>query len=474
MPFYTWLRPRTSDSPDRLAEKKRATEKLQALRQALDAHIASRPLADGVVLPTDSQRILRLATWNIREFDSNAFGARLDESMSYIAEIISHFDLVAVQEVREDLAALRKVMALLGSSWDFLATDVTEGSAGNRERMVFLFNRNKVWFRNVAGEVTLPSGQKVTNPLGERFQVAAGPLLGLPAGASLASPTGLKTKKSGGKTKLDEDVELALPANTTLTLPPGSSVVFGHGAALDFTADSAIELPSGPSPHLPEEAIVKLPNESIVGGPLQFARTPFIGSFQAGWLKINLCTVHIYYGSDDVGLGRRNEEIRRLTKFLAERAHSDSDSDADSYFVAIGDFNIVGRKHETMASLQTNDFEVPEALQNVPGSNVAKNKNYDQIAIWMGESSRRRTYTRIRPYRAGVFDFFETVFRTDEEGTYRPLMKKPNSDDFYAHYSQWRTHQMSDHLPMWIELQIDFSDDYLEVVEKEITSRLGD
>ena len=32
---------------------------------------------------------------------------------------------------------------------------------------------------------------------------------------------------------------------------------------------------------------------------------------------------------------------------------------------------------------------------------------------------------------------------------------------------KWRTWQMSDHLPMWIELEIDFSDSYLESVITE-------
>jgi len=44
------------------------------------------------------------ASWNIREFGRNAmFGHRLDESIQYIAEIINHFDLIAVQEVRRTL-----------------------------------------------------------------------------------------------------------------------------------------------------------------------------------------------------------------------------------------------------------------------------------------------------------------------------------------------------------------------------------
>jgi hypothetical protein len=32
---------------------------------------------------------------------------------------------------------------------------------------------------------------------------------------------------------------------------------------------------------------------------------------------------------------------------------------------------------------------------------------------------------------------------------------------------------MSDHLPMWVELHIDFAEEYLEDVESAITLRLG-
>ena len=108
----------------------------------------------------------------------------------------------------------------------------------------------------------------------------------------------------------------------------------------------------------------------------------------------------------------------------------------------------------------------------MPGSNVKQDKFYDQIALWTGESSRRRTYTHILPYRAGVLDFFDVVYRTDEEATYRPFMRKPGSDDFYSSYAKWRTYQMSDRLPMWVELHVDFAQQYLEEVEAEIETRL--
>lgn len=474
MPFYTWLRPRPSDDDESLRTKARASQKIQALKEAFRRHVAEARLPGSETPPSDSTRFVRIATWNLREFDSESYGWRTTESMSYIAEILANFDLIAVQEVRRDLGALEDVRRLLGPNWQYLATDVTEGTSGNNERMAFLYNRDKVWFRNVAGELTLPDGKKVTDPFGERFKVEGGARLTLPSGHVLSSPTNLNADTlASGETKIEEDVEIPLPGGAQLTLPAGTSVRFAKNARVPLTPERAIDIEQSETPTLPEAAEIVLPPNSLVGGAEQFARTPFVASFQTGWLKINLATVHIYYGSGSPGMERRKEEIRRLTALLAERAKNDNDSDADSYFVVLGDFNIVGRDHETMDALLTNEFVVPEPLQHVPGSNVRQDKFYDQIALWNGESARRKGYTRIVPYRAGVFDFFEVVYRDDEEHVYRPFMRKPGTNDFYASYATWRTYQTSDHLPMWVELKIDFSEEYLDEVDREIQARLG-
>ena len=29
------------------------------------------------------------------------------------------------------------------------------------------------------------------------------------------------------------------------------------------------------------------------------------------------------------------------------------------------------------------------------------------------------------------------------------------------YYREWRTHQLSDHLPMWVEIRTDYTDEYL-------------
>jgi hypothetical protein len=473
MPSYTWLRPQQGDDPTALQTKRRAAQKIRALDSALQAHIDAASLRPGAAAPADSSRIVRIATWNLREFDSASYGYRSLEAKAYIAEILSHFDLIALQEIRRDLSALNDVKRLLGPQWSYIATDTTEGASGNHERMAFLFNRDKVFFRDVAGELTLPNGQLVTDPFGERFMIEGGARLQLPPGQTLASPTGLRTATlASGETKIEQEVEMALPDGTSVALPSGTSVRFARNARVPVTADDAIDIPPGETPVLPDAAQIVLPPNSLVGGARQFARTPFVASFQAGWLRINLATVHIYYGSGAAGMARRREEISRLTALLADRARSDSDSDADAYFIALGDFNIVGPGHETMAALTSNAFEIPAPLQSVPGTNVRQDKFYDQIALWTGQSSRRRPYTRIIPYRAGVFDFFDVVYRTDEESTYRPFMRKPGSQDLYASYATWRTHQMSDHLPMWVELHINFAQEYLSAVEADLAAQL--
>ena len=93
MPFYQDIDPKDAHSP-------RMLERMLALRQQLEDEIPKRSLHTSLLL----------ATWNIREFDAPAYGERLPEAFYYIAEIIDRFDLVAVQEVRRDLKALKKLV----------------------------------------------------------------------------------------------------------------------------------------------------------------------------------------------------------------------------------------------------------------------------------------------------------------------------------------------------------------------------
>ena len=53
-----------------------------------------------------------------------------------IAEVISWFDLVALQEVNDNLAGIRGVLDQLPSNWRMQFSD----AGGNRERAAFLYD----------------------------------------------------------------------------------------------------------------------------------------------------------------------------------------------------------------------------------------------------------------------------------------------------------------------------------------------
>ncbi|WP_237064217.1 endonuclease/exonuclease/phosphatase family protein [Microbulbifer zhoushanensis] len=130
---------------------------LDALRAALDAEI-----------PPKATSNLLIATWNIRSFASltrkwtatgDASPKRDLRGLRAIIEILSRFDVIAIQEVKGDLRALRDALAFLGEDWAFLMTDVNIGDAGNDERLVFLFQRSRVRPSGLAAEIVIPPEQ---------------------------------------------------------------------------------------------------------------------------------------------------------------------------------------------------------------------------------------------------------------------------------------------------------------------------
>src|SRR4030043_342708 len=158
MPFYRNLNPKEND------DDKRTIERLLLLREQLEE------------IPERTQKeTMLLATWNIRDFDTADYGKRLDESIYYIAEIIDRFDLVAVQEVNNDLTGLNRLMNVLGGYWEAIFTDTTLGTRGNQERMAFLYDKRKVKFEGLAGELVLPEKNK--NEKMEITQLARTPFI---------------------------------------------------------------------------------------------------------------------------------------------------------------------------------------------------------------------------------------------------------------------------------------------------------
>ncbi len=316
---------------------------------------------------------LIIGSWNIRDFDDGM--PRLDESYHYIAEIIDHFDICALQEIKSDLAPLRKLMKFIGPNWDYFDNDVSTHKGGNKERSTFVFNKNKVFFRILIGEVVLPS-------------------------------------------------------------------------------------------------------DEIIAGE-QVARTLFFASFQAYWYKFSLCSAHIIF-EDNLDL--RVHEIKAIAKSVIKRAKKEG-----QVHIFLGDMNIEKKDDDIMKALKSTKMVVPD----FGPTNMSGNRWFDQMAFTQKSKAGNKT----RLLRHGKFDWFHAVFGPHPEPDnfpslplldvdsangksrltkqqlldhYEPIVNKLRVNygkNAYAYfgktYKTWTTYEMSDHLPIWMELEIDYSDKYL-------------
>jgi endonuclease/exonuclease/phosphatase family metal-dependent hydrolase len=135
---------------------------------------------------TDSNLIL--GTWNIKAFgpihpsweEAQEAPKRTYHSLAILAEIVRCYDILAIQEVKRDLTALRCLLDWLGSDWGVIMTDVTAGEAGNAERLAFLFDQRRVQASGLAGEIVLPplaagapASQFARTPYAVGFQAGA-------------------------------------------------------------------------------------------------------------------------------------------------------------------------------------------------------------------------------------------------------------------------------------------------------------
>lgn len=142
--------PTINDNPPAAVEAN-----LKLLEADLDAKIPSKKL----------DKNLLIATWNIRAFgdltrkwasEANDSPKRDLHAVLCIAAILKRFDVIAVQEVKANIRALRDTMKVLGDHWSMILTDVTKGSSGNGERMAYLFDTRRVNLSGLACELVVP------------------------------------------------------------------------------------------------------------------------------------------------------------------------------------------------------------------------------------------------------------------------------------------------------------------------------
>lgn len=116
---------------------------LQDEIHALAAHKQHRSIPD-----KEDDKLL-LATWNIANL---GLQKRWDDHYTLLSEIVGWFDIIAIQEVFDNLEGLRKLEGRLPDYYSLIFSD----KAGNNERSAFLFDSRKISLMEKVGEVGVP------------------------------------------------------------------------------------------------------------------------------------------------------------------------------------------------------------------------------------------------------------------------------------------------------------------------------
>ena len=170
---------------------------------------------------------------------------------------------------------------------------------------------------------------------------------------------------------------------------------------------------------------------------LSWWRSPYLASFRAGNFDFVVLTAHIRWGDDEKG---RKGELQMLADWIEEKRKDKTNEDND--LIVMGDFNIPSRDSDLFKAITSKGLQIPKALQKLSfGTNLAKDKRYDQILHFP-------IYPDNFTNNGGILDFY----MNDIE----PLFPGMNKNDF--------TYQLSDHLPLWIQINTDIDGQVLDQI----------
>lgn len=174
--------------------------------------------------------------------------------------------------------------------------------------------------------------------------------------------------------------------------------------------------------------------------PESWWRKPFMASFRAGSFDFIALMTHVRWGTTVKG---REKELGMLADYILARTMDASAVDKD--MIVMGDFNIPSLASAAFKAVTARGLRMPAALAGVHGSNLAKDKRYDQIL-------HNPVFTKSFSDFGGVLDFFGTGWGA----LYPEATTKAASDAM--------TFELSDHLPLWIQVNTDIADEQLDQI----------
>ncbi|WP_405604692.1 endonuclease/exonuclease/phosphatase family protein [Polaribacter sp. Asnod1-A03] len=222
---------------------------------------------------------------------------------------------------------------------------------------------------------------------------------------------------------------------------------------------------------------IVIPPEILHQHPIisQLKRTPTFTGFESGWQKFSIISIHLHPGEGTNGIDMptdhqiRKEEVRLLTEVLKKKLARFSSDDRDT--VILGDTNLYKEDTDIVQLFHNIGFTESTGLEG-KFTNTSLTQIYDRIFF------NSRYYFRLNidengKQVGGVFNLFNYVYQNTPEviNEYKELMLLHKNDPttlisdekFTSYFNRyWKRDQISDHLPVWIEISTNNSNNFLK------------
>ena len=386
-------------------------------------------------LPSREYGSVVLASANVRKLGARE--NRDSDTWQFFADVFRHFDLLAVQEVLEDMTGLRHLKSLMGDEFGLVVSDTTGAfpdEDGLAERMAFIFNWKMVNRKEMVTDISYDRS-KVVEIISDNI------------GDIATAVENARTKKSYLKKVKAYEKKLR-----------------------------KFELQGGRKPKEPALEI-KMPVF------VSFIRTPFGVMFETyghpGAQKYSFLAInaHLYFGDY---ISDRVQEFDALLAWIMGRVQ-EGDVDESVDVVLLGDLNmnfdnpandrkdVVAKIKELNAKLgkhvnvyfpflnphpRRNNQQIMGSDGKVLKTNARLSETYDQIGFfsrddWVKNFSNKDAGKHRRGPNFGVFDFVN-LFSDALHGMSYAGLSTTRQEKLVSRFE----HDVSDHMPLWFRLPL--------------------
>jgi hypothetical protein len=360
-----------------------------------------------------------IGSFNIRKLGSSR--NRNMETWQFLARVCGQFDLIAVQEIMDDLSGLNRIMELLGPDFGMVVSDKTgvfPGDSGLGERLGFIFRWSIVERGEVISDITYDR-TKVIEILAENYEAIH------------------------------------------KVMKPYSE------RFLEYRAGNR-----------------KKPKNIKLPAFLSFIRQPYCVSFKIKGLpgtppyEFMAVNAHLFFGDY---MSDRRQEFHALMQWIIERVKN-NDKAYYPNFILLGDLNLDfdnaardrSKVEKSMKSYDKDGNEETDPEKNInvnfpfldphPSrsevfrTNARLNETFDQIGMFFRDSSRHwptyKNNINMGKKEAGadygVFNFVKLFHEALNISTPLDSMSTAEKNDFYGRFE----HKVSDHMPIWLRLPL--------------------